>query len=68
MQIIGDGNGRVMHLWERECSIQRRYQKVVELAPSMAKDRSIVAPVIEAAIRIATKVSRLPAVANLWGC
>jgi pyruvate carboxylase len=48
-----------MHLWERECSIQRRYQKVVELAPSMTKDRSIVAPVIEAAVRIAKKVRRL---------
>lgn len=57
VQILGDGKGNVMHLWERECSIQRRYQKVVELAPSMAKDRSIVAPVIAAAVRIAKKVS-----------
>jgi pyruvate carboxylase len=59
VQIIGDGKGNVMHLWERECSIQRRYQKVVELAPSMARDRRIVAPVIEAAVRIAKKVSGL---------
>lgn len=59
VQIIGNGRGRVMHLWERECSIQRRYQKVVELAPSTVKDRSIVAPVIEAAVRIATKVSEM---------
>lgn len=56
VQIIGDGQGRVMHLWERECSIQRRYQKVVELAPSTVQDRSIVAPVIAAAVRIAKKV------------
>ncbi|SMR54365.1 unnamed protein product [Zymoseptoria tritici ST99CH_1E4] len=57
VQILGDGKGNVMHLWERECSIQRRYQKVVELAPSMTKDRSIVAPVIAAAVRIAKKVN-----------
>lgn len=56
VQIIGDGSGHVMHAWERECSIQRRYQKVVELAPSMVKDRNSVAPLINAALKIATKV------------
>ncbi len=34
VQIIGDGTGAVSHLWERECSIQRRNQKIVEIAPS----------------------------------
>lgn len=53
VQIVGDGNGEVRHLWERECSIQRRYQKVVELAPSTIADRHIVKPVIEAAMRMA---------------
>lgn len=57
VQIIGDGTGAVRHLWERECSIQRRYQKIVELAPSTAPDRRVVAPVIEAAVRMAEKVS-----------
>lgn len=56
VQIVGDGRGNVMHLWERECSIQRRYQKIVELAPSTIADRRIVAPVIEAAMRMAKKV------------
>lgn len=56
VQIVGDGRGGVRHLWERECSIQRRYQKIVELAPSMCVDREVVRPVIEAALRIATKV------------
>lgn len=56
VQVIGDGQGNVMHLWERECSIQRRYQKIVELAPSTIADRQIVAPVIEAAMRMAEKV------------
>jgi len=34
VQVIGDGNGGVIHLFDRECSIQRRYQKIVEEAPS----------------------------------
>ena len=57
VQIIGDGNGNVRHLWERECSIQRRFQKVVEFAPSSIKDRNLVASVIESALRMAEKVS-----------
>jgi pyruvate carboxylase len=34
VQVIGDGSGDVSHLWECECSIQRRHQKLVEIAPS----------------------------------
>ena len=34
IQILGDKKGNVVHLFERECSIQRRHQKVVEEAPS----------------------------------
>ncbi|EMC95831.1 hypothetical protein BAUCODRAFT_123119 [Baudoinia panamericana UAMH 10762] len=56
VQIAGDGRGNVMHLWERECSIQRRYQKIVELAPSTVIDRAIVAPVIRAAVAMAKKI------------
>lgn len=57
VQIIGDGHGNVTHLWERECSIQRRYQKIVEIAPSTLQDRSMVAHIIEAAVRMAKSVS-----------
>jgi pyruvate carboxylase len=57
VQIVGDGRGGVRHLWERECSIQRRYQKVVEVAPSTIADRPLVDGVIDAAMRMAKKVS-----------
>lgn len=62
IQIVGDGKGNVMHLWERECSIQRRYQKIVELAPSTVVDRKNVKPVIESAVAMAKKVLPPPAV------
>lgn len=60
VQIIGDGHGNVTHLWERECSIQRRYQKIVELAPSVIPDRKIIAKVINDALRMARQVSLIP--------
>ncbi|KAG8629513.1 hypothetical protein KVT40_003378 [Elsinoe batatas] len=56
VQIVGDHHGKVTHLWERECSIQRRYQKVVELAPSSLQDRKLVGKVIESALRIAKHI------------
>ncbi|KAJ8108995.1 hypothetical protein OPT61_g7780 [Boeremia exigua] len=56
VQIIGDGLGNVIHLWERECSIQRKYQKVVEIAPSVIKDRSLIAQIIEDALRMARRI------------
>ncbi|CAD0047842.1 unnamed protein product, partial [Aureobasidium pullulans] len=54
VQIIGDGTGNVTHLWERDCSIQRRYQKIVEFAPSLISDRRLVAQVINAALEMAS--------------
>ena len=41
VQIFGDTHGHVIHCFERECSIQRRYQKVIEEAPSVAIDRRL---------------------------
>jgi pyruvate carboxylase len=56
VQIIGDGTGEVRHLWERQCSIQRRYQKVVEIAPCITRDRKLISQVIESAVRMAKQV------------
>lgn len=65
VQIIGDGRGNVTHLWERECSIQRRFQKVVEFAPSSIPSRKLVAEVIYAALRMAKQVCLINFVVSL---
>ena len=53
VQILGDLDGAVAHLGERECSVQRRHQKVVEIAPAPALAEEIRDGVIEAALRFA---------------
>jgi propionyl-CoA carboxylase alpha chain len=50
VQIFGDQHGQVLHLFERECSIQRRYQKVIEEAPSPGVDDALRAALCEAAV------------------
>ena len=59
VQIVGDGKGGVKHAWERDCSLQRRFQKIVEVAPAVVADRSTVVRVIAAAIRIAQGINYL---------
>jgi len=56
VQIVGDGKGRVVDLGERECSLQRQNQKVVEQAPSHGLDAAVREEIIEAALRMATRV------------
>jgi acetyl-CoA carboxylase biotin carboxylase subunit len=53
VQVLGDGAGRVIHVGERDCSLQRRFQKVIEEAPSPALRSSLRAALCEAAVRIA---------------
>jgi acetyl/propionyl-CoA carboxylase alpha subunit/acetyl-CoA carboxylase carboxyltransferase component len=56
VQIIGDGSGNVSHLWERECSIQRRNQKIVEIAPSPGLAPAMRDRLTAAAVRMAKEV------------
>ena len=56
VQIIGDGTGAVSHLWERECSIQRRNQKIVEIAPSPTLEPRVRDRLTDAAVRLAKEV------------
>lgn len=53
VQIVGDGSGAVSHLGERECSVQRRHQKLVEIAPSPFLSGSMRAEITAAAVRMA---------------
>jgi acetyl/propionyl-CoA carboxylase alpha subunit len=50
VQIVGDQAGTVVHLFERECSIQRRYQKIIEEAPSSVVDDALRAQLCQAAV------------------
>ncbi|KAF4343438.1 urea amidolyase [Fusarium beomiforme] len=56
VQILGDGNGRVIAAGERDCSLQRRHQKVVEESPAVMVPESIRAEMRAAAIRLASSV------------
>jgi len=53
VQLFGDGRGRVVHLGERECSIQRRYQKVVEESPAPGLPAGVRARLWDSAVRLA---------------
>ena len=55
VQVLGDQQGNVLHLFERECSIQRRHQKVVEEAPSPALDPNLRESICDAAVRFASE-------------
>lgn len=56
VQILGDKHGNVIHLHERDCSVQRRHQKVVEVAPSFGLPEKIVRELCDAAARLAREI------------
>ncbi len=56
VQVLGDRHGHLVHLFERECSIQRRHQKVIEEAPSPALDDAARAELGAAAVAVARAV------------
>ena len=56
VQVLGDGQGAISHLWERECSIQRRRQKIVEMAPCPNLADDLRAALTVAALKLAAAV------------
>ena len=57
VQILADNHGNLLHLWERDCSVQRRHQKVVEVAPAANLPASVRGELCEAALRIGRKAN-----------
>jgi pyruvate carboxylase len=57
VQLLGDRHGNLVHLFERDCSVQRRYQKVVEIAPAINLEAATRDAICEAALRIGKAVN-----------
>ncbi len=57
VQILGDEHGNLLHLYERDCSVQRRHQKVVEVAPASNLSEKVRAELCAAAVKIARKAN-----------
>lgn len=56
VQILGDQQGNLVHLFERECSLQRRYQKIIEEAPSPSLDAQTRKAICESAVQLAKAI------------
>ena len=56
VQILGDKHGNVVHLHERDCSVQRRHQKVIEIAPSVELDALVRAELCKAAVKLCNEI------------
>nr|WP_285614385.1 pyruvate carboxylase [Bacillus badius] len=61
VQILGDHDGNIIHLYERDCSVQRRHQKVVEVAPCVSLPEDLRNGICEAAVQLMKKVDYLNA-------
>ncbi|MEY8189260.1 pyruvate carboxylase [Peribacillus simplex] len=56
VQILADTHGNIVHLYERDCSVQRRHQKVVEVAPSVSLSEDLRERICEAAVKLAKNI------------
>ncbi|MDN5352431.1 MAG: pyruvate carboxylase [Clostridiales bacterium] len=57
VQVLGDNYGNIVHLFERDCSIQRRHQKVIEYTPAFSVDPALRTAICEDALKIARSVN-----------
>ncbi|EIM07826.1 pyruvate carboxylase [Planococcus antarcticus DSM 14505] len=61
VQILGDSEGNIIHLYERDCSIQRRHQKVVEIAPSNSISNELRNEICDAAVKLMKNINYINA-------
>ncbi|MEH7308705.1 pyruvate carboxylase [Neobacillus drentensis] len=61
VQIIGDKQGNIVHLYDRDCSVQRRHQKVVEVAPSVSITEELRRRICDAAVKLMKNIEYLNA-------
>lgn len=61
IQILADKHGNIVHLYERDCSLQRRYQKVIEIAPSVLLSKDLLQALYDDAVKIAKAVDYVSA-------
>ncbi|QOR68424.1 pyruvate carboxylase [Cytobacillus suaedae] len=61
VQILGDADGNIIHLYERDCSVQRRHQKVVEIAPSVSLSEELRQKICESAVSLMKNVQYINA-------
>ena len=57
VQVLGDGNGEAIHLFERECSVQRRFQKIIEESPAASLDAALRERMCQAAVDLAKRAN-----------
>ncbi len=57
VQILGDKEGNIVHLYDRDCSVQRRHQKVVEIAPSVSLSQELRENICNAALKLAENIN-----------
>lgn len=57
VQIMGDRHGNLVHLYERDCSVQRRHQKVIEIAPSVSLPEKVRKDLCEAAVQLTREIA-----------
>ncbi|MGY3736783.1 pyruvate carboxylase [Lactococcus taiwanensis] len=61
VQILGDSHGNIVHLYERDCSVQRRNQKVIEIAPAVGLSEAFRKEICEAAVKLCKNVGYINA-------
>ncbi|MFB4166279.1 pyruvate carboxylase, partial [Alteribacillus sp. JSM 102045] len=57
VQVLGDKEGNIVHLYDRDCSVQRRHQKVVEIAPSVSLSQELRENICNAALKLAENIN-----------